>query len=65
MKRNILFALLGLFSLTTINAQEKFNGLAAGPYKKLVIREAMVIPGHGGPPVAHMILSSKKIRLQT
>jgi len=32
-------------------AQEKFEGLAAGPYKKLVIRGAMVIPGHGGPPV--------------
>ena len=51
MKRNILLTLLGLLSLTITNAQEKFNGLAAGPYKKLVIREAMVIPGHGGPPV--------------
>ena len=30
-------------------AQEKFNGLANGPYKKLVIRGAMVIPGFGGP----------------
>jgi hypothetical protein len=27
-----------------------FGGLAAGPYKRLVIRNAMVIPGHGGPP---------------
>jgi hypothetical protein len=26
-------------------------GLAEGPYKRLVIRNAMVIPGHGGPPV--------------
>lgn len=30
--------------------QERFNGLAAGPYRRLVIRNAMVIPGHGGPP---------------
>ncbi len=28
-----------------------FGDLAAGPYKRLVIRNAMVIPGHGGPPV--------------
>jgi hypothetical protein len=27
-----------------------FGDLAAGPYKRLVIRNAMVIPGHGGPP---------------
>ncbi|MGA0212118.1 MAG: hypothetical protein ACO3JH_03880, partial [Flavobacteriaceae bacterium] len=41
-----------LFFITaTLHAQEKFNGLAHGPYKKLVIRGAMVIPGHGGPPV--------------
>ena len=28
-----------------------FGDLAAGPYRRLVIRNAMVIPGHGGPPV--------------
>src|SRR5690606_16545031 len=28
-----------------------FGRLAAGPYGRLVIRNAMVIPGHGGPPV--------------
>jgi hypothetical protein len=28
----------------------QFGDLAAGPYKRLVIRNAMVIPGHGGPP---------------
>ncbi len=28
----------------------KFGDLAEGPYKRLVIRNAMVIPGHGGPP---------------
>jgi hypothetical protein len=27
-----------------------FDDLAAGPYERLVIRGAMVIPGHGGPP---------------
>ncbi|HSG49464.1 MAG TPA: hypothetical protein VLA43_16715, partial [Longimicrobiales bacterium] len=28
----------------------QFDGLAEGPYERLVIRGAMVIPGHGGPP---------------
>ncbi len=28
-----------------------FGDLADGPYDRLVIRNAMVIPGHGGPPV--------------
>lgn len=28
-----------------------FGDLAEGPYDRLVIRGAMVIPGHGGPPV--------------
>lgn len=32
-------------------AQERFDGLAGGPYDRLVIRNVMVIPGHGGPPV--------------
>jgi Amidohydrolase family len=29
----------------------RFDDLAAGPYGRLVIRGAMVIPGHGGPPL--------------
>lgn len=29
----------------------QFGDLAEGPYNRLVIRNAMVIPGHGGPPV--------------
>lgn len=33
-----------------IQAQGSFGNLAAGPYNRLVIRGAMVIPGHGGPP---------------
>jgi len=35
---------------TQIHAQSNFGNLAAGPYNRLVIRGAMVIPGHGGPP---------------
>jgi len=35
----------------TAPAQGNFGDLAAGPYDRLVIRGAMVIPGHGGPPV--------------
>ncbi len=30
---------------------QDFGDLAEGPYDRLVIRNAMVIPGHGGPPV--------------
>lgn len=29
---------------------KKFGALGEGPYASLVIRNAMVIPGHGGPP---------------
>jgi len=32
-------------------AQKKYGELAEGPYNRLVIRGAMVLPGHGGPPV--------------
>ncbi len=34
----------------TASAPVSFGDLAAGPYRRLVIRNAMVIPGHGGPP---------------
>ena len=56
------FIILLFFSFSFINAQlEKvalkpnptkkvsFGNLGAGPYKKLAIRNVMVIPGHGGP----------------
>ena len=33
---------------TTIVTRQ-YGDLAAGPYKRLVIRNAMVVPGHGGP----------------
>jgi Amidohydrolase family len=35
----------------------QFDGLAEGPYNRLVVRNVMVIPGHGGPPTGpHDIL---------
>ncbi|MGH7711512.1 MAG: amidohydrolase family protein [Gemmatimonadaceae bacterium] len=51
--RSILRASLALLiGSTTLLAQQprSFGDLAAGPYNRLVIRGAMVIPGHGGPP---------------
>ena len=49
MKKLFLIACLLFFN--KFFSQNNFNGLAEGPFKKLVIREVMVIPGHGGPPV--------------
>jgi len=45
--------LIGLALTVTLRpeAQERFDGLAGGPYDRLVIRNVMVIPGHGGPPL--------------
>ncbi|MFQ6047311.1 MAG: hypothetical protein ACE5PT_13315, partial [Gemmatimonadales bacterium] len=43
-------ALILAFSFSA-RAQSPFGDLADGPYDRLVIRNAMVIPGHGGPPV--------------
>ncbi|MEQ9415693.1 MAG: hypothetical protein RIF39_17780, partial [Cyclobacteriaceae bacterium] len=51
MKVKLLFLALCLFTLADATAQKKYGELANGPYKKLVIRGAMVLPGHGGPPV--------------
>jgi len=39
-----------LLVASPVSAQDRFNGLAGGPYDRLVIRNVMVIPGHGGPP---------------
>jgi hypothetical protein len=41
---------LAAFAPAGSQAQDRFNGLAGGPYDRLVIRNVMVIPGHGGPP---------------
>lgn len=38
-------------SSTSAVAPRRFGELAEGPYQRLVIRNAMVIPGHGGPVV--------------
>ena len=50
-----LFLILSLVFLTTSGyaqvTTKSFGDLAEGPYNRLVIRGAMVIPGHGGPPV--------------
>ena len=37
--------------LTGAVQTRQFGDLAEGPYDRLVIRGAMVLPGHGGPPV--------------
>lgn len=44
-------------------AQNKFGDLAEGPYDRLVIRNAMVIPGHGGPPVGPFDIVIEKDRI--
>lgn len=45
---------IALLACLTFTAQaqttSRFGDLAGGPYNRLVIRGAMVIPGHGGPP---------------
>jgi len=60
--RTALIVLLATFATGTTFAQvnkvelkpnpdgmKDFGDLAAGPYERLVIRNVMVIPGHGGP----------------
>ena len=53
MLRFSVLALMATVLAGTVTAQtpSRFGDLAAGPYDRLVIRNAMVIPGHGGPPV--------------
>lgn len=48
-----LVGVLAILAVTPLWAQgpRRFGDLAEGPYNRLVIRNAMVIPGHGGPPV--------------
>ena len=61
--KKLLLLFLTLSIIDNAYSQEKFNGLANGPYKKLVIRGAMVIPGFGGPPVGpyDIIIKENKI----
>lgn len=44
-------ALIALAASPVTAQDDRFGDLADGPYDRLVIRNAMVIPGHGGPPV--------------
>ncbi len=44
-----VIATLALIAAPLLTSSD-FGDLAAGPYDSLVIRGAMVIPGHGGPP---------------
>src|SRR5688572_15417430 len=46
----VLVVAVAAFIASPADAQTNFGNLAAGPYNRLVIRGAMVIPGHGGPP---------------
>jgi hypothetical protein len=46
-----LLALAITLNVSSVSAQRQFGDLAEGPYDRLVIQNAMVIPGHGGPPV--------------
>jgi hypothetical protein len=50
LRASALVCALFASALDSAAAQERFNGLAGGPYNRLVIRNVMVIPGHGGPP---------------
>ncbi len=47
----VVSAALAAALTVPLAAQTDFGDLAAGPYDRLVIRGAMVIPGHGGPVV--------------
>ena len=50
--KQLLVFLFGFLLVNHSYAQEEsFDDLAAGPYNRLVIQGAMVLPGHGGPPV--------------
>ena len=53
--RRRLFAALALSFVATAaysqNGPVQFGDLAEGPYDRLIIEGAMVLPGHGGPPV--------------
>lgn len=46
---------------------QRFGTLAAGPYKRLVISNARVLPGHGGPPTGpwNIVIEGNVIREMT
>lgn len=46
-----VFGLGCIIAQSALAQTRRFGDLAEGPYDRLVIQGAMVIPGHGGPPV--------------
>ena len=46
-----VFGLGCVIAQSALAQTRRFGDLAEGPYDRLVIQGAMVIPGHGGPPV--------------
>ncbi|NNM34822.1 MAG: amidohydrolase family protein, partial [Gemmatimonadetes bacterium] len=56
------FALLAIAATCPVDAQESRGG-GDGPYGRLLIRDAMVIPGHGGPAYgpADILISGNRI----
>ena len=55
---------ISLILLTVLfSAENKQNSVREGPYNKLVIANAMIIPGHGGPAYgpADIIIENDRI----
>ncbi len=59
-----LLLLLGLSGPLSAQQTRRFGDLAEGPYRRLVIHNVMVIPGHGGPPVGpyDIVIEGNEIR---
>ncbi|MFQ5676341.1 MAG: amidohydrolase family protein [bacterium] len=47
----VILLICANYYLSPAQSPASFGDLAEGPYKKLVVQNVMVIPGHGGPPV--------------
>ncbi|MCS7082974.1 MAG: amidohydrolase family protein [Bacteroidetes bacterium] len=64
--RALCFGLCAAALVCTAWAQpaRRFGDLAEGPYRRLIIHNVMVIPGHGGPPVGpyDIIIEGNTIR---
>ena len=48
---SVLLACLLVSAIQAQDTTSAFGDLAGGPYDRLVLQGAMVLPGHGGPPV--------------
>lgn len=62
-KTTLVLSLFILFLTINLFAQSSIKDLSEGPFDRLVIRNAMVIPGHGGPPVGpyDIVIEGNKI----